>query len=240
MSITHIVSSGCSFTQDGIGGVPPDYRHPFGGCSFVDSGDYIPSTPRAWASILAKKTQCQSLVNFASSSHGNILISMTLIEALTRYSEYSSENTLVIFNLTDLGRLDIPCSYSHPDRTSDAPWNNTILPFTFLSNKSKIYSTIAKNIGVEQIEIMSEHAILALLNFLEQRKFNYRFMIMQEYSKNSNMEGIIDKHRHSLVELPGGSMVNYCIMNKATISKTDMHPNLKGHEMLADIVYNTL
>lgn len=240
MSITHIVASGCSFTQDGIGGIPPDQLNPSGGCSFIDSEDYRPAVPRSWVSMLAKKIQCQSLVNFASSSHGNILISMTLIEALTKYPGYRPDNTLVIFNLTDIGRFDIPCSYQHPDKTNYIPWDDTILPFTFLSNTSKISSTICKNIGIEQIEIMSQHAVLALLNFLEQRKFTYRFMTMQTYSKDSKMESIINRHQHSLVELPGGSMENYCIMNNVTISKTDMHPNQTGHEMISNMVYNTL
>lgn len=240
MSITHIVSSGCSFTQDGIGGIPPDQLHPLGGCSFIASDSYTPATPKSWASMLSKKIQCQSLVNFASSGHGNILISMTLIEALTKYSAYNPENTLVLFNLTDLGRLDVPCPHDHPDKTNDVPWDDTILPFTFLSNTAKISSTICKNIGIEQIEIMSQHAVLALLNFLEQRKFNYRFMIMHEYSKDSKMESIIKPHWSRLVDLPGGSMTNYCIMNNVTISKTDMHPNQTGHEMLSSIVYNTL
>lgn len=239
MPITHIVASGCSFTQDGIGGIPPDHLNPTGGCSFIGSGDYTPAIPNSWASMVAKKIQCQSLVNFASSSHGNILISMTLIEALTKYSAYSPENTLVLFNLTDLGRLDVPCSHDHPDKTTQNNWNN-ILPFTFLSNKSKLHSTICKNIGIEQIEIMSQHAVLALLNFLEQRKFNYRFMIMRGYSKDSKMESIINQHRCGLVELPGGSMEKYCIMNNLTISKTDTHPTRHGHMMLADMVYDTL
>jgi hypothetical protein len=223
-----------------MGGLPPSEMHPAGGCSFVDTGDYEVATPKSWAGMLAKKMQCNSFANFASSSHGNILVSMTLIESLSRYPTYCPNNTLVIFNLTDPARLDIPCSHSHYDKSDCTHWDNTILPFSFLSTDSKTNNDIRKNIGIEQVEIMSQQRQYRLLNFLEHRKFKYRFMMMRNYLNHNGMYSVIKDYQHNLIMLPGTSMEEYCIMNNLTISKSNTHPNQQGHAALTDIVYNTL
>jgi hypothetical protein len=240
MKPPYIVSSGCSFTSNGIGGFPPSNTHPTGGCSFVNLNGYNVATPSSWASILAKKMQCTSFVNLAASSHGNILVSMSLIEVLNRFSAYRPDNSLVVFNLTDPGRLDVPCSHGHHDKSGSIPWNNDILPFSFLSTGSKTNTNVRKTIGIEQVEIMSQQAVLALLNFLEHRKFKYRFVMMQNYLNHNGMYNVLKDYQHNLVTLPGISMEQYCIINNLTISKNDTHPNQQGHTAIAEIVYNTL
>jgi hypothetical protein len=233
----HIVSSGCSFTADGIGGLPPSRSHLTGGCSFVH-GDQI---PKSWTGMLAKKMQCNSLVNFASPSHGNILVSMTIIEALTKYPAYRPTNTLVLFNLSDPGRLDIACSHTHTDKSNCTSWSEEILPFSFLLPQSKLHNLMSKNIGIEQVEIMSQHAVIALLNFLFSKKFNYRFLMMTDYLNHGILASVLKNYQHNLVTLPdSNSIAEYCIANNLTISDNDRHPSQEGHKIIADLVYNTL
>lgn len=233
----HIISSGCSFTSDGLGGVPPSKLHPAGGCSFIHDN----KIPKSWASVIAKNMQCSSFVNFASPSHGNILVSMTLIDALTKYSAYCSKNTLVLFNLSDPARLDIACSYDHIDKSNLISWDKEILPFSFLLPKSNIHNLMYRNIGIEQIENMSRHAVLALLNFLETKKFNYRFLLMNDYLTQGILANVLKEYQHNLIMLPGSiGMSEYCMANNLTVSRNDSHPNLEGHKVLADLVCNTL
>jgi hypothetical protein len=189
---------------------------------------------------MAKKIKCESFVNLASGSHGNILVSMTLIEILTKYSMYQPENTLVLFNLTDTARLDVPCSYAHPDKSTRIGWDKNILPFSFLSTSSELHTLIRKNIGIEQVENMSQHAIRALFSFLEQKKFNYRFMMMKNYLSNSAMADILKDYQHNLIPMTGIGMTEFCTMNNLTISGNNHHPNQQGHETLAELAYNTL
>ena len=53
MKLKNIVVSGCSFSADALGGLPPtkDYS---GGNSFREDPDYTTSVPTTWASFLAK------------------------------------------------------------------------------------------------------------------------------------------------------------------------------------------
>jgi hypothetical protein len=236
----YILASGCSFTSDGPGGLPPNEVNPDGGCSFIDAGEFETAIPKSWAGILAKQMQCKSFLNLASSSHGNILVAMSLIETLTRYPAYQPSNTLVVFNLTDPARLDTACAHNHPDCSTRISWSKEILPLAFLCPDSKTNNSIRKNVGIDQIEIMSQHAVLSLLNFLEQKKFNYRFIMMRNYLKHAGMANVLKDYQHNLITLPGVGMEEYCIMNNLTISKHDTHPNQQGHTAIAEIVYNTL
>ena len=60
MDVRHLVVSGNSFTQDGIGGVPPTVNGE-GGCSFGPEGNR--TVPGSWAGYVAQKLQKVNGIN---------------------------------------------------------------------------------------------------------------------------------------------------------------------------------
>jgi len=100
MRIKNILASGCSFTQDAIGGFPP--TESIGGNSFREDPDYQCSVPKSWASFLAKQIDPDSFINCAAGSHGNHLVSKTIVDCLE--SSITSQTYTGIFNVSDMAR----------------------------------------------------------------------------------------------------------------------------------------
>ena len=237
MKFKNLLVSGCSFTQDGIGGVPPTIEEP-GGCSFIEDDAYVAALPRSWAGFLAKKLQVTSMVNTAASSHGNILIANSILECVRRF-KYNPTETLIVFNLTDPWRFDLPCAYDHPDVDCKfIPWNQQLISYSYLDRHKKIMNQLEKNIGLEQIEYFTSNAVEFLFNFLAQKQIAFYFLTMNDY-RSTVLQPIIDKFQKQFIKLtPGSSMIEYCQLTNSQISKDDRHPNLTAHQMIADQVHS--
>ena len=77
----NLLVGGCSFSADGVGGSPPTNTSS-GGCSFIEDLDYTPAHPDTWPGFLARKLGVVSLINTASSGHGNNLITHSVLECI--------------------------------------------------------------------------------------------------------------------------------------------------------------
>jgi len=229
----HVIASGCSFTQDGIGGIPPTKQSPEGGNSYTHNPDLI---VRTWAGYVAKQLNALSFFNLATSGRGNYHTYLTLLYTLMsdRYL-YNKENTLVLFNITDIGRLDLPVPYNSSDSSVWSFWDVDQIPFKFHKDPVQCYKIIQQ----EQAEVMSVLAIRSLIDFLENSKFEYRFVLMQNYLKDIRIKSIICNNPN-LVLTPDGGMMEYVITNNITVSETDHHPNIKGHEEIGTMVLTSL
>ena len=236
-SIKHIVAGGCSQSADGIGGVPPNPSNITGGCSFTNA-DQIRS-PASWVSCLARDLDVDSLCNTAAHSHGNTLMSNSIIDVLTKYP-YSNQDTLVLFNLTFISRLDIACDFDHFDRSNNVPWDHTVLPHTYLKQKSQTLQKFYEHIGLPQVKVQSQRAIASLFDFLQRRKFCYRFLLADTaIFDDVDWQTFLASNQENLVQL--GSQVgirNFILHHDLTIDKT--HPTLQGHTRIAKIVLDSL
>jgi hypothetical protein len=237
MRFKNLLVSGCSFTQDGIGGSPPTNNLP-GGCSFIDDDAYVAAQPKSWASFLAKKLKVTSMMNTATSNHGNILIANSILECINRFS-YNPEETLVVVGLTEPWRLDLPCSYEHPDADCGyIPWDQTLIPYSYLDRRKKLVIQFEKNIEFTQIEYFTSNAVEFLFNFLENKKIAFYFLIMNN-CQQTRLQSVIDKFQNHFIKLsPGSSMLEYCQLTNSQISKDDYHPNFEAHKKIADQVYD--
>ncbi len=130
LNYKNLISGGCSFTANGIGGCPPT-QDSAGGCSFIDDPNFKVLNPRSWSGFLSTLLNVKSFVNVASSSHGIVLTVNSIIELLNRFN-YSPENTLIVFNITEPGRLDVPCDFDHPDKCKWIPWSQDLIPYSYI------------------------------------------------------------------------------------------------------------
>lgn len=234
MNFKNLIVSGNSFTQDGIGGYPPTLNGD-GGCSFCDDDDYKSSVPKSWASSVANKLQITSFVNTASASHGNFLIADTILHLLTTY-RYTPKDTLVIFNISMPTRLDIPCEFTNPDVSEFVPWNESLVPFSYLNRTSRVHRTIEKNIGLDLVPIMSWQKINFLCNWLENQKYSYLFLTTENYNSENQFQQIVNPRKNLFIELdPGVGLAEWASLTNNN-TENNYHPDKKGRELISDLV----
>ena len=230
----NLIAAGCSFSADSISGVPPT-KQSAGGCSFIDGGNNTPSTPKTWAGFLAQQLNVTSLVNVASSGHGNILTANSILEILNKFN-YDSADTLIVFNLTDPARLDIPCDTTSLFRSNDIPWTDDIIEHSYMN----VIETrkLPKKIGIDAVEKFTSNIVELLFDMLEHRKFEFYFLMMTDYTQHPYLGSIIDKYKTRLITIdPGTGMMEFCQLTNNYISNFDKHPNIIGHKLIADTVY---
>jgi hypothetical protein len=243
----NLIASGCSFTSNGMGGAPPTDRSQ-GGCSYIDDPQeivgeksYLALTPGSWSGFLAQKLNVTSMINTASGSHGNILIVHTLLEILNKFP-YDPEHTLIVFNLSDPARLDLPCEFNHVDADhTHILWTKNIIDHSYLklSGSDTKINKIIRLMGIDQVEQFTSNAVELLFTLLEHRKYNFYFMMMKNYINHRYLGPVIEKYKDRLINLsPGISMYDFCQLTNNYISKLDEHPTINGHKLIADAVYS--
>lgn len=232
----NLLVSGCSFSQDGIGGMPPSFGSS-GSCSFMSDPDYTPAQPRTWPGFLARRLGITSLVNTAASGHGNLLVAQTLLACINRYN-YDVADSLIVFNLSDPSRFDLSCDHDHPDADKkNVPWDSQLIDYSFVNRQSRTIIDIEKNLGFKSIERMTSDFVCFLLNFLQHKKFDFYFLTMNDCLQTA-LTPVIDQFKNHRINLePGSSMIEYCQRTGTCISADDHHPNLQGHQQIADQVF---
>jgi hypothetical protein len=232
----NLLVGGCSFSSDGIGGTPPTALSP-GGCSFVKDEFYEASCPNAWPGFLAQQLGVVSMINTASASHGNILIANSILECLNRF-EYNPTETLVVMNISDPSRYDVPCSFDHPDSDRyHIPWTQELIPYSYFDINSNIIKNMKKQIGYEQIEQLTSNSVEFLFNFLKYHSIDFYFLTMGNYN-NSCLTTVLTKFDSNYIKLtPGPDMIKYCQQTNTARSNLDNHPNNVGHRKISDIVF---
>jgi hypothetical protein len=232
----HFLVGGCSFSSDGIGGTPPTDTS-VGGCSYNEDPDYPPTQPGSWAGMVGQQLGAVSLVNTAASSHGNMLIANSILECINKF-QYSPAETLVLMNITEPCRLDLPCAYDHPEVDhNNVPWSSDLIPYSYFErHNGKVIPTAEKNIGLEQVEQLTSNSVEFLFTFLESHSIDFYFLTMTDFSKTC-LNRVLNKfNSHYIPLIPGPSMYEYCQQTKTYISEYNGHPNNIGHKQIADIV----
>ena len=232
----NIIASGCSFTENGIGRVPPISPDLPGGSPFSNNRNFNDSTVNSWASHVANNFKPISYVNTAAGSHGNALVSTTIIELISRYF-YEPHETLVIFNILSFYRHDFICKYQHADSSFRTPWSQQMLDFNFLDINSQTYKKMIDTVSFEQTVMLSKNYIRNLFEFLDNNNFSFYFLWMEDYSKIFNEDRFLKKYLDNLVYLDNyNNMLEYCLSKNLTISKLDEHPNQEAHKIISNYV----
>lgn len=234
VKIKHLIAGGCSFTQDGIGGVPPTSTSS-GGCSFIH-GD---NEPRSWASHLAKHLNVDSMVNVAADSHGNILTFETVKFLVQKYN-YTSADTAILLNVTDPSRFDIQCQWHDVDRSQWIPWNQNLIPWTYKNRSSIAYKQKIVDLSIDEIESQSAAAVESLFNFLSFSGFNFRFLMMRNYLDNEKLQPVLKKFCSQAILLPDGPDMFGFSKHHAVVDADGCHPSTQGHRLIAEYMLENI
>jgi hypothetical protein len=237
MKLKNIVVSGCSFSADALGGLPPtkDYS---GGNSFREDPDYTTSVPTTWASFLAKKINPDSFVNCAAGSHGNYLISKTLIDMLEKFN-YSPKNTLVVFNISQMARMDVLCDYN--TKNFNIPWPQDILDYSFLKPRSYEWCRVLYDLeesrgedgDVEELVKFNTERLNDLFEYLDNNKYPFVFTTLADYTDLP----LVQKYKEHYIQLPGNGMFEFA-SSLDEISEDKFHPTVEGQYQISNVAYD--
>lgn len=234
MKFKNIIAGGCSFTADGIGGVPPT-PHSEGGNSFIDYTDHKAKEPMSWASFIAAELQPKSFINVSGHGHGNMMSAMVIRDLFKRYS-YHRDNTLVLFNISGPERMDYVCGWDNPYRSGLVAWTENLLPYTFIGPAKPIMAKMRRNQGLESIPYQTAHAMEMLMFWLDSMNIFYLFTMMNDYIDHLTMASVVTPRINRLVTFDQHpSMLEFVQANNLTAFDGE-HPSRHGHKIIADTV----
>ena len=228
------------------------------GCSFsAGSSDISSSTenPSSWPHYLLPDIQPKFFYNLAIPGGGNTQICHNLIYLLESKSWITPENCLIGINFTELCRIDTMCPVDHPNANPYFSWNKDfnfswITEGAFTAALPPFKGLLQKNMGYDQVTLLNSLLITQCLNYLDQKGFNYFFMLMtsdsldksnlpQHYQTRSPTWLIetINQHRHkNFVSFEfADSMYDYCKI-KDLLAEDKFHPNQTGYKKIASKV----
>jgi len=229
LKFKNILAGGCSFSKDGIGGAPPTLASA-GANSFRYDIDYGKAEPLSWTSFLAHSMDPDSFTNVAASSLGPLATSKTICDMLDRFN-YQPTDTLVIFNISYLWRLDIQCNFA--DGTFFVPWTNDILDYSFLQRFSTEWKKHFVETTLEKIQEQSLHSLSRLFKYLKSNKYPFVFTLLDNITDIS----LIQEYKSHLVPLKQHGIHEYCRGINA-ISEDNFHPTTQGYHAVGKVAYN--
>ena len=160
----------------------------FAGCSFTaSSSEFVQNyaAADAWPQYLAQVVKPKIFNNLSIPGGGNKSVTHNLIYYLTSKSYLDLEKTFVGFNISVLDRIDTICSFDHPDANPHFSWDKDfgfgwITEGGWTANVPPFFGSLEKNMGYEQTILDNCLHLTGLISFLELKKINYRFMLLDD------------------------------------------------------------
>jgi hypothetical protein len=214
------------------------------GCSFTASWDnFLNSehTPKSWPDFLARNIGAASLVNLACHGAGNQLITHTL----TYYLEtqfWDPTKTKIIFNISGMHRIDMPCDPEHPDAVDDWPWAQR-LKLGWLTSKGDIPQgalliEVNRQQGFRSTSRDNALRVSLLIHYLLAKRIPFWFMLMDNgvlWDMPVWLRQFLEAQPNYIQFGNRPSMHSYCKHN-GWLSADDFHPSVFGHARIADQV----
>lgn len=221
----------------------------FSGCSFTASSsnfstNYIDN--EAWPQYLAQKISPKVFNNLSIPGGGNKSIAYNLIYYLNSKNYLDLEKTFVGFNITGLDRIDTMCSVDHPNANPHFSWNKDfrfswITEGSWTANIPPFFGSIEKNMGYSQTILDNCLTLSALISFLEFKKVNYKFMLLDDnvYHLGPNWWHQLLDNNSKLVKPDDLNMFEWGNANNS-LRSDKFHPNNEANKYFAEVVYNSL
>ena len=238
-----------------------DYQVPdrwlVGGCSFTagtSDVDYAMIDPVVWPSWLCHLHRPANLTNLAISGGGNTATIGGLRYAMQTQQTWSPENTLIIFNITGLERIDLICPTDHPAGDNGTPWYELgLIPFKWLisggwnrnqgNEQDRLFRSLEKN---QQYDPLCVQHSLDLINFmlsLDAEGYRWYFMIMDDalvWDPAPDFLRSFLKARSNWITFGEHlSMHSFC-RSIGELNRDKFHPSPLGHKHIADRIWSTV
>lgn len=222
------------------------------GCSFTAGTSDMcqaKTNPQSWGHFLLSKIEPRIYINLSMPGGGNRQTADNLTYLLNTKPEITPSNSLILFNISGLDRIDTMCSIEHPDANKNFSWSKDfgfgwITEGGFVSTKAPFRGSLQKNMELEQIRLSSCLAIIQLLAFLELKKFRFGFMTMHDRIFDECPEWfktvIFEHYYHNYMRFGEVLSMHEFAKSKNLLASDGFHPNLEANQLVADMVYQTL
>jgi hypothetical protein len=224
-----------------------------GGCSFTtgtSNYNIACTTPSTWLDFLVSELNFEVFANLAIPGAGNLSTSVNIISFLEKFKKYHFNNkeTLVIFNITALDRIDTMCPVEHPDATTCFSYDKVleygwITEGSFLTKRPPFNGALQKNIGYDQVRLLNEYAIINLISYLKCNEYDFRFMAM-DYKQTLDQstptfKSFLKDFDDNFIKFDGLSMYEFCKKQK-NLSDDRFHPSTQGYKIISEKILSNL
>lgn len=232
----HLITSGCSFTAGEIP-LPQDSKN-----DYLIKGSVWPHFCFAELFTPGKDT----LTNLAMPGSGNIAAVYNLVHWLEKYKDnISTKDVLIVFNITELNRWDVPCSIDNPKANKDLSCidaEGLIHPSDKLGISWITHAVHWPNRDLDNVDIVSSLAVINCFSYLEKHKFRYFFMLMNEkiYSEAPDIfRQALDERKKHWIQFDNAVGIHEFVTSKNQ-SLADGHPTIDGHKLIAAHIIGTI
>ena len=220
------------------------------GCSFsAGSGEIKNGTmyPTTWSHFLLPKINPNIFVNLSIPGGGNIAAGYNIVYLLETKKFFTSNDTLVLFNITGLDRFDTICYKDNTCANFAFSWNEdfkfgwlTEGPFGNAEPRPPFKGMLQKNMGLDQIITFNSLSIINTITYLEANNFQYAFMLMDQHIETAAPDFLKkfldDRSAYHVTFNEISNMYEYCKQN-TWLKKDQFHPSQEGHNAIADFVF---
>ena len=222
------------------------------GCSFsagTSDMHLAAGRPTTWSHFLLPKISPKIFVNLAMPGGGNIAAAYNIVYLLETKKFFTSNETLVLFNITGLDRFDTICYKDNAYANSSFSWNQDF-GFGWIteggfahgrwSTQMPFKGMLHKNIGMDQLITFNSLSIINTITYLEANNFQYAFMLMDQHVETDTpdfLKRFLNNRSAHYITFDGiSNMHEYCKQN-TWLKKDQFHPSHEGHSAIADFVY---
>ena len=204
------------------------------------------SQPSTWSHFLLSKTNSKIFVNLAIPGGGNIAAGYNIVYLLETKKFFTSNDTLVLFNITGLDRFDTMCYKDNAHANTSFSWNEdfkfgwlTEGGFGHAGPRPPFKGLLQKNMGLDQMITFNSLSIINTITYLEANNFQYAFMLMDRHIEPAApdfLKRFLDNRSAYYITFDGVSnMYEYCKQN-TWLKGDQFHPNHEGYSAIADVV----
>jgi hypothetical protein len=189
------------------------------GCSF--------SVEHTWPTHIANYNK----PNLATPGAGMTTIAQNLIMYLEINPSLNRSNSCIIFNITKLDRIDTMCALDHPD----ANCRMTSLGFgwinegSFVVQKSPFYSSLQKNMGLEQIQTTNILHTISLINYLENHGYAYGILLLEDLFEHNDVpdffKNFLNKKLEKIIKFDQNLGMFEHAQQQDQLEPDNFHPN---------------
>ena len=220
------------------------------GCSFsvgISDKEVAINCPTTWSHFLLSKLNPKFFYNLAIPGSGNFAIANNLIYLLESKNHIEAKDSLIIFNISGLDRIDTMVPVDHPNANKSFSWDKDfkfgwIVEGGFLNNKNVFKGLLQKNMGFEQVQLLSCLSMVQCFSYLESRNFNYRFMLMDNNILNSPVwfTDFLNVRQDKWIQFDHAQSMHEYAKNTNLLSEDKFHPSIHAHKLIADQIFNKI
>lgn len=173
---------------------------------------------------------------------GNQAIALNLIHWLENHSEITADTTTIIFNISEFDRIDMPCDYNHPNANKHFPLEDEFgfkwLTQNFVESQPPFNRLLQQNLGYDQIMFLNGMAIISLINYIENNRYNYRILMLKDFIHKKDLapqfvQDFLQSKKDTIVNFDNHwGMHEFCKFN-GLLSEDKFHPSQQANHLMA-------